>query len=196
MVMSGQVLESCTTGLRSCSAVSRRSAALSRSALVITGGYSCWLLPVSTCQPVSRKRRNGGIPYDQNRLAVAAGFQKHAGATSNRWCRAARVEDGWSSPRGRPAMHDNSVWPRSARAEKLCTGARARRDHGRRPTQARHPLLGRTKFPGLLIPSPRFAHVGVNAAHAQAREHDGIIGGAQCKRGSRTTCFSGLLENK
>src|SRR5260221_7423297 len=37
MVMSGQVLESCTTGLRSFSANIRRSAALSRSALDSTG---------------------------------------------------------------------------------------------------------------------------------------------------------------
>src|SRR5262245_30839782 len=53
-----------------------------------------------------------------------------------------------------------------------------------------------TKFLGLLIPGSRLAHVGVDIAHAQPREHDGIIGGAQRKRGSRTTCFSGALEDK
>src|SRR5262249_10121793 len=66
MVMSGQVLESCTTGLRSFSANIRRSAALSRSALDSTGGYSCCSLSVSARQPVVRKRLNGSIPPDQH----------------------------------------------------------------------------------------------------------------------------------
>src|SRR6266545_497261 len=49
---------------------------------------------------------------------------------------------------------------------------------------------------GLLVPSHGLGHVGIDAAHAEAREHARIIGCAQRERRDGVARFGGPLEDE
>ena len=53
-----------------------------------------------------------------------------------------------------------------------------------------------TKLLGLLIPGACLAHIGVNTAHAQPRQHDRVIGSAQRQRGGCIAGFGSALEDQ